>query len=75
MLCDPYQYQQFGLSDMHISFCLSGPIASIFWLDEELCSDIFLDGECRTFDALFTNLNTLTLDLYTQPMSSDVFIY
>ena len=25
-----------------------GPIASIFWLDEELCSDIYLDGE-RTY--------------------------
>ena len=22
-----------------------GPIASIFWLDEELCSDVYLDGE------------------------------
>ena len=21
-----------------------GPIASIFWLDDELCSDVYLDG-------------------------------
>ena len=26
-------------------FLSTGPIASIFWLDEELCSEIFLDGE------------------------------
>ena len=24
-----------------------GPIASIFWLDEELCSDIYLDGKSQ----------------------------
>ena len=23
---------------------ISGPVASIFWIDEELCSDIYLDG-------------------------------
>ena len=30
-----------------------GPIASIFWLDEELCSDVYLDGEFLliTFDS------------------------
>ena len=26
-------------------FCSTGPIASMFWLDEELCSDVFLDGK------------------------------
>jgi len=29
--------------------CFTGPIASIFWLDEELCSDIFLDGKFCLF--------------------------
>ncbi|GAB1600489.1 COBW domain-containing protein 1-like [Argonauta hians] len=28
-----------------------GPIASMFWLDEELCSDIFLDGIVTMVDA------------------------
>lgn len=28
-----------------------GPIASIFWLDEELCSEIFLDGVITMVDA------------------------
>ncbi|XP_060585821.1 zinc-regulated GTPase metalloprotein activator 1B-like [Ruditapes philippinarum] len=30
-----------------------GPIASIFWLDEELCSDIFLDGIITMIDAKY----------------------
>lgn len=30
-----------------------GPIASIFWLDEELCSDIFLDGIITVVDAKY----------------------
>lgn len=30
-----------------------GPIASIFWLDEELCSDIFLDGIITIIDAKY----------------------
>ncbi|XP_059157791.1 zinc-regulated GTPase metalloprotein activator 1-like [Physella acuta] len=30
-----------------------GPIASIFWLDEELCSDIYLDGIVTVVDAKF----------------------
>lgn len=30
-----------------------GPIASIFWLDEELCSDIFLDGIVTVIDAKY----------------------
>lgn len=30
-----------------------GPIASIFWLDEELCSDIFLDGIITVIDAKY----------------------
>ena len=23
-----------------------GPIASVFWMDEQLCSDLYLDGMC-----------------------------
>ncbi|BFY99265.1 hypothetical protein BsWGS_02305 [Bradybaena similaris] len=30
-----------------------GPIASIFWLDEELCSDVYLDGVIVVVDAKF----------------------
>ncbi|XP_067677453.1 zinc-regulated GTPase metalloprotein activator 1-like [Haliotis asinina] len=30
-----------------------GPIASMFWLDEELCSDVFLDGILTVVDAKF----------------------
>ncbi|GFO03725.1 cobw domain-containing protein 1-like [Plakobranchus ocellatus] len=30
-----------------------GPIASIFWLDEELCSDVYLDGIVVMVDAKF----------------------
>ncbi|XP_025109920.1 COBW domain-containing protein 1-like [Pomacea canaliculata] len=30
-----------------------GPIASMFWLDEELCSDIFLDGIVAMVDAKY----------------------
>ncbi|XP_048761671.2 zinc-regulated GTPase metalloprotein activator 1-like isoform X2 [Ostrea edulis] len=30
-----------------------GPIASIFWLDEELCSEIFLDGVITMVDAKY----------------------
>ncbi|XP_033737837.1 COBW domain-containing protein 1-like [Pecten maximus] len=30
-----------------------GPIASIFWLDEELCSDIFLDGIITMVDGKY----------------------
>ncbi|VDH96667.1 Hypothetical predicted protein [Mytilus galloprovincialis] len=30
-----------------------GPIASIFWLDEELCSDLFLDGIITVVDAKY----------------------
>lgn len=30
-----------------------GPIASIFWLDDELCSDIFLDGIVTVIDAKY----------------------
>ncbi|XP_041368956.1 COBW domain-containing protein 1-like isoform X2 [Gigantopelta aegis] len=30
-----------------------GPIASMFWLDEELCSDIYLDGIVTMIDAKF----------------------
>lgn len=30
-----------------------GPIASIFWLDEELCSDIYLDGIITVVDAKY----------------------
>ncbi|RUS77597.1 hypothetical protein EGW08_014636 [Elysia chlorotica] len=30
-----------------------GPIASIFWLDEELCSDVYLDGIIVMVDAKF----------------------
>ncbi|KAL4237105.1 COBW domain-containing protein 1 [Mactra antiquata] len=30
-----------------------GPIASIFWIDEELCSDIFLDGIITMVDAKY----------------------
>ena len=30
-----------------------GPIASLFWLDEELCSDLFLDGIITVADAKY----------------------
>ncbi|XP_052776539.1 zinc-regulated GTPase metalloprotein activator 1-like [Mya arenaria] len=30
-----------------------GPIASIFWLDEELCSDLYLDGIITMIDAKY----------------------
>ena len=30
---------------------IQGPIASLFWLDSELCSDIFLDGIVTIVDA------------------------
>ncbi|XP_013413592.1 COBW domain-containing protein 1 [Lingula anatina] len=30
-----------------------GPIASMFWIDEELCSDIYLDGIVTVVDAKF----------------------
>lgn len=30
-----------------------GPIASIFWIDEELCSDLFLDGVVTLVDAKY----------------------
>ena len=28
-----------------LCLCFAGPIAAMFWLDEELCSDLFLDGD------------------------------
>ena len=31
----------------------SGPIASLFWLDSELCSDLFLDGIITLVDAKY----------------------
>jgi G3E family GTPase len=31
----------------------SGPIASLFWLDTELCSDIFLDGIITLVDGKY----------------------
>jgi hypothetical protein len=31
---------------LNLRVFISGPIASIFWLDKELGSDIFLDGMC-----------------------------
>lgn len=31
----------------HIIFTITGPIASLFWLDSELCSDIHLDGNYK----------------------------
>lgn len=31
-----------------------GPIASMFWLDEELCSDIYLDGIITVVDAKYS---------------------
>lgn len=34
-------------------FADPGPIASIFWLDEELCSDVYLDGIVVMVDAKF----------------------
>ncbi|CAG5118549.1 unnamed protein product [Candidula unifasciata] len=36
-----------------------GPIASIFWLDEELCSDVYLDGVIVMVDAKFCTQHLL----------------
>ena len=32
-----------------------GPIAGIFWLDEELCSDLYLDAIVTVVDAKYCN--------------------
>jgi G3E family GTPase len=32
---------------------ISGPIASIFWLDEDLESDVYLDGVVTLVDAKY----------------------
>nr|KAG5691487.1 hypothetical protein BaRGS_026262 [Batillaria attramentaria] len=37
-----------------------GPIASIFWLDEELCSDIYLDGIVVMVDAKYCKKDKLS---------------
>ncbi|KAK6188345.1 hypothetical protein SNE40_004535 [Patella caerulea] len=34
-----------------------GPIASMFWLDEELCSDIYLDGVITVVDSKYCQKN------------------
>lgn len=49
-----------------------GPIASIFWLDKELGSDIFLDGVITILDAkhalmVSTNFNLPKMQLGLSP--------
>jgi len=40
-----------------LPYDITGPIASIFWLDEELCSDLFLDGKENMLSFLVTHPN------------------
>lgn len=30
---------------IQVAVCVAGPVASIFWLDKELGSDVYLDGK------------------------------
>jgi hypothetical protein len=42
-------------------YCFAGPIASMFWIDEELCCDLFLDGACCVRLVVFSSLCTRVL--------------
>ena len=52
-----------------------GPIASMFWMDEQLCSDIYLDGNISQSLVFYITfrLKCLPYSLYLAPPLSNKF--